>query len=94
MKRMLWGSALSAFVCLLVLSAWLVVNPRPSFAATGSAECGGGKKVLCCLSCSNVVRCDCTDGIGCAATYSDGTTSEKKCDNFGGGIGIEEGPVN
>jgi hypothetical protein len=51
--------------------------------------------VLCCLSCSNVTKCDCTDGVGCTATYSDGTTSQKRCDSFdGGGPAMEEGPVN
>lgn len=41
MKRMLWGSALTVFVCLLAVSAWLVVNPRSYFAdgTTSEATC-------------------------------------------------------
>jgi len=90
MKRMLWGSAFSMFVCLLVLSAWLVISPHTSSAASGSADCGGGQKVHCCLSCENVTKCDCQDGVGCTATYTNGTTSQKRCDSFGNGIVIEE----
>ena len=41
---------------------------------------------MCCMDCSNVKKCDCTDGVGCTVTYNDGSTSEKKCDSSGGEI--------
>lgn len=90
MKRLLMASAFSLSLCLLALSLWLLITPRASLAATGSASCGDGKKVLCCVNCTNVKKCDCTDGRGCTVTYSDNTTSEKLCSSFEGGPELEE----
>ena len=91
MKRLLMASAFSVSLCLLALSLWLLINPSIALAATGSADCGGGKKVLCCVDCANVTKCDCEDGRGCTVTYSDKTTSEKLCTSFDGGPAMEEG---
>lgn len=92
MRRVLLGSALSVCACLLAVSLWLAINPRTAAAAEGSANCGGGWKLMCCMDCSNVKKCDCTDGVGCTVTYNDNTTSEKKCSSFGGPA-MEEGNV-
>ena len=86
MRRVLLGSALSVCACLLAVSLWLAINPRTAAAASGSADCGGGWKLMCCMDCSNVKKCDCTDGVGCTVTYNDGSMSEKRCDSFGGEI--------
>lgn len=87
MRRVLLASAFSVCLCLLALSLWLAINPATASAATGSANCGGGWKVMCCYPCTDVVKCDCTDGVGCTATYKDGSTREKRCDSF------DDGPV-
>lgn len=89
MKRLMVASALSVSLCLVALSLWLLLNPSTALAATGSADCGGGQKVLCCMDCSNVTKCDCTDGLGCTVTYNDNTTSKKLCSSFDGPLPVE-----
>lgn len=41
---------------------WLLLTPTPAFAATGSANCAGGKPVTCAAE-----ICHCTDNVGCSA---------------------------
>ncbi len=84
MKRLLMASAFFVSVYLLALSFWLLINPGTALAATGSADCGGGQKVQCCVDCSKVTRCDCQDGVGCTVTYDDNSTRKKLCSSFDG----------
>ena len=84
MKRLLMASAFSVSLCLLALSLWLLTNHGTALAATGSADCGGGQKVQCCVDCSRVTRYDCQDGVGCTVTYDDNSTRKKLCSPFDG----------
>jgi hypothetical protein len=63
MKRTWMVSVLSLCFCLLFATTWIMLNPVPAYAATGTADCGNGLQVSC-----NAADCDCTDGIGCIAT--------------------------
>ncbi len=72
-------------ICVPAGAELLAVNkPGTALAATGSADCGGGQKVQCCVDCSKVTRCDCQDGVGCTVTYDDDSTRKKLCSSFDG----------
>ncbi len=47
MKRILLASLFSICLALLVATTFLLINPFPVFAATGSANCGDGTAIQC-----------------------------------------------
>lgn len=91
MKRMLLASLFSICIALLITTAFLLINPFPVFAATGTAKCGPYTNVSCPGN-GTAATCSCTDYSGCTATFADGSTRTTNCSDFDGPK-MEEGGV-
>jgi hypothetical protein len=68
------------FVCLMLVFAWLVVQPPTTIAATGTADCAGGTSVTC-----NAYRCDCENNVGCTGYDSSGNVVSSQTHACSGG---------
>ena len=76
MKKRWLSFVLTVFLSLIAISAWLIANPIPAFAATCCAECPG-KTPACCSG----AICSARDGVGCEAESAGGSKSENLCVN-------------
>jgi hypothetical protein len=59
------------YACILFAVALLMINPRVSVAATGTAQCAGGTSVSC-----SAYHCDCENNVGCTGYDSNGAVVE------------------
>ncbi|MDQ3919385.1 MAG: hypothetical protein M3348_13015 [Acidobacteriota bacterium] len=91
MKRLF--SACLACLCLLVLSAYLLVVPVSADFADGTATCANGSKLSCsgnnCQSGDTVIEGGKVTQDGyCNCTSNNGTSDQQSCHDAGGGFGL------